>query len=289
MKKKKKKVRLLPYLLMLPTFVGAGVFSFYPFFKTILSSFSFTDEFGSWQKWAGTTYWRMMFNDSDFFKILKFTLSFAVVIFIGTFGIAMLLALLSTKKSKIGKVSQMLYALPIAIAHATSSVIWMFGFKTDGGLLNSWLGTNIAWTTEKDTAFWVVAVVTIWTHISGSFLYLLAGFRGVSEDIQEAAIVDGANGFVRAVKIMIPMASPQIFYVLFLNILGAMKTFTQVKLLTSGGPAGTTTTMMYEIYLRAIRYGEYEYACCLAIVLFLIIFIITRIQFFCEKKFVFYQ
>ena len=73
MKKKKKKVRLLPYLLMLPTFVGAGVFSFYPFFKTILSSFSFTDEFGSWQKWAGTTYWRMMFNDSDFFKILKFT------------------------------------------------------------------------------------------------------------------------------------------------------------------------------------------------------------------------
>lgn len=286
---KKKKRRALPYLLMLPTFAGAAIFSFYPFFKTILSSFSFTDQFGAWQGWAGTTYWDMMFHEDSFWQILKFTLVFAVVIFIGTFGIAMLLALLSTKRSKLGKVSQMLYALPIAIAHATSSVIFLFVFKSDGGLLNSWLGTDISWTTNKDTAFWVVASVTIWTHISGSFLYLLAGFRGVSDDIQEAAIVDGANGFTKAIKIMLPMASPQIFYVLFLNILGAMKCFTQAKLLTSGGPAGSTTTMMYEIYLRAIRYGEYEYACCLSIVFFLILFILTRIQFFCEKKLVFYQ
>ena len=287
--KKKKKVRALPYLLMLPTFVGAALFSFYPFYKTILSSFSFTNEFGEWQSWSGTTYWNMMFTDAGFIQILKFTLLLAVVVFIGTFGFAMLLALLTTKRTNLGKAVQMLYALPIAIAHATSSVIWLFIFKSDGGLLNSWLGTDISWTTNKDTAFWVVSVVTIWTHISGSFLYLLAGFRGVSEDIQEAAIVDGANGFTRAVKIMLPMASPQIFYVLFLNIIGAMECFTQAKLLTGGGPAGSTTTLMYEIYLRAIRYGEYEYACCLSIVLFLIIFLLTRIQFLCEKKFVFYQ
>lgn len=287
--KKWKKVRALPYLLMLPTFLGAIIFTFYPFSKTILSSFSFTNEFGEWQSWAGLTYWKMMFTDASFLQTVKFTLLLAVVVFIGTFGMAMLLALLTTKKTRLGKTVQMLYALPIAIAHATSSVIWLFIFKSDGGLLNSWLGTDISWTTNKDTAFWVVSIVTIWTHISGSFLYLLAGFRGVSKDIQEAAIVDGAGGFTRAVKIMIPMASPQIFFVLFLNIIGAMECFTQAKLLTGGGPAGSTTTLMYEIYLRAIRYGEYEYACCLSIVLFLIIFLLTRIQFLCEKKLVFYQ
>lgn len=287
--KKWKKVRVLPYLLMLPTFLGAIIFTFYPFSKTILSSFSFTNEFGEWQSWAGITYWKMMFTDASFLQTVKFTLLLAVVVFIGTFGMAMLLALLCTKKTRLGKAVQMLYALPIAIAHATSSVIWLFIFKADGGLLNSWLGTDISWTTNKDTAFWVVSIVTIWTHISGSFLYLLAGFRGVSKDVQEAAIVDGAGGFTRAVKIMLPMASPQIFFVLFLNIIGAMECFTQAKLLTGGGPAGSTTTLMYEIYLRAIRYGEYEYACCLSIVLFLIIFLLTRIQFLCEKKFVFYQ
>lgn len=287
--KKWKKVRALPYLLMLPTFLGAILFSFYPFSKTILSSFSFTNEFGEWQSWAGITYWKMMLTDASFLQTVKFTLLLAGIVFVGTFGMAMLLALLTTKKTRLGKTVQMLYALPIAIAHATSSVIWLFIFKSDGGLLNSWLGTDISWTTNKDTAFWVVSIVTIWTHISGSFLYLLAGFRGVSKDVQEAAIVDGAGGFTRAFKIMIPMASPQIFFVLFLNIIGAMECFTQAKLLTGGGPAGSTTTLMYEIYLRAIRYGEYEYACCLSIVLFLIIFLLTRIQFLCEKKFVFYQ
>jgi len=286
---KKGKHTVLPYLLVLPTVIGCVVFAFYPFFKTILSSFSFTDQFGAWKGWAGTVFWEMMFSDAAFWQVLVTTLKFALWIFIGTFAIAMILALLCTKKTKMGKVSQMLYALPIAVAHATSSVIWGFFFKTDSGLLNSWLGTDIAWRSQEDTAFMVVVVITVWTHISGSFLYLLAGFRGVPEDVLESAIVDGANGFTRAIKIMIPMASSQIFFVLFLNILSALKAFTQIRLVTMGGPGRSTTTIMYEIYKRAVDYGEYEYACALAIVLFLIIFAITRIQFAFEKKFVHYQ
>ena len=287
--KKKQKIKALPYLLVLPTIIGAVIFSFYPFFKTVLSSFSFTDQFGSWRDWAGTTFWKMMFADDAFWQILGVSMKFGVVIFIGTFIFAMFFALLSNKKTKLGKVSQMLYALPIAVAHATSSVIFRFAIKSDGGLLNSWLGTDIAWIQQENTAFWVVAIVTIWTHISGSYLYLLAGFRGVPEDVQEAAIVDGANGFTRAIKIMIPMASSQIFFVLFLNLISSLKAFTQIRLLTMGGPGRSTTTFMWEIYKRAVDYGEYEYACCLAIVLFLIIFVITRIQFAFEKKFVYYQ
>ena len=287
--KKKSKVSTLPYLLMLPTIIGCGLFSFYPFFKTILSSFSVTSEFGTWIGWAGTTFWEMMFKDKAFWQVLGVTMKFAVVIFIGTFVIAMALALLSTKRTKLGKASQIMYALPVAVAHATSSVIFRFAVRADGGLLNSWLGTNISWIQQENTAFWVISVVTIWTHISGSYLYLLAGFRGVPADIQEAAIVDGANGFTRAIKIMLPMASSQIFFVIFLNILSALEAFTQIRLMTQGGPGRSTTTLMWEIYQRAINYGEYEYACCLAIVLFLIIFIITRIQFAFEKKLVFYQ
>lgn len=288
MNKKHKKL-LLPYFLIVPTLVSCLIFKFYPFLKTIISSFSITDQFGGWLGWAGTFFWEMMFKDDSFWQILGTTLGYAVITFIGTFVIAMILAMLSTKKTKFGKVSQMLYALPIAIAHSTSSVIFLFVFKGEGGLLNSWLGTDIGWLIKEDTAFWVVAVVTVWTHISGSFLYLLAGFRGVSEDILEAAIVDGANSVTRAVKIMIPMASPQIFYVLFLNIISALGVFTQVKLLTGGGPSGSTTSLMYEIYLRAVKFGEYEYACCVSIVTFLIIFLFTRIQFAFEKKMVYYQ
>lgn len=287
---RRKKKEMLPYFLMLPTFAGAIIFHFYPFFKTIISSFSITDEFGNWLKWGGTRFWEQMFHDERFWIALTNTFKYAALIFVGTFTIAMFLALLTAKTTRLGKASQMLYALPIAVSHSTSSVIWLFAFKSgQGGLLNSWFGTDIGWLTHKETAFWVIVIVTIWTHISGAFLYLLAGFRGVSEDIQEAAIVDGANSFTRAIKIMIPIASPQIFYVVFLNIISSLGIFTQVKLLTGGEPAGATTSLMYEIYRHGNNSGRYELACCISVITFLLIFTVTRIQFAFEKKMVYYQ
>lgn len=287
--KKKKKVKLLPYLFFMPTMIGCVVFSFYPFFKTIVSSFSFTTEYGEWLGWSGTVFWEFMFKNEEFWQIVKTTLVFAVMNFALTFSLAMFLALLSVKRSRFGRIYQTLFALPMAIASATATSAWRFILRTDGGLLNTWLGTEINWLVDERTALWVVAVVTAWTHVASSYLFLLAGFRGVSEDVQEAAIVDGASSFKRAIKIVIPMASPQIFFVLFLNIITAIKTFTQIKLMTYGGPAGSTTTLMYEVYVRVIEHGEYEYACCVAIVLFLLIFLATRIQFFFEKKLVHYQ
>lgn len=287
--KEKKKVKILPYLFFMPTMIGCALFSFYPFFKTILSSFSFTTEFGEWLGWSGTAFWEFMFTDTEFWQILKTTLVFACMNFVLTFSLAMFLSLLSVKRSRFGRIYQTLFAIPMSIASATATTAWKFILRTDGGLLNSWLGTDIDWLTNDKTALWVVAIVTAWTHVASSYLFLLAGFRGVSEDVQEAAVVDGANSFTRAVKIVIPMASPQIFFVLFLNIITALKTFTQIRLMTYGGPAGKTTTLMYEVYIRAIEHGEYEYACCEAIILFLLIFIATRVQFLFEKKLVHYQ
>lgn len=286
--KKKRKFDVFPYLLILPVLISSVIFNFSPFLKTIISSVTFTDIYGKWTGFAGGLFWKMMFRNEEFWRILGITAKFAVANFIGTFCLAMFLALLSVKRTKLGKVYQMLYALPVAIASAISSVIWK-SFFSQNGILNSWLGTNVSWLVDEHRSFWVVTLVTVWCHIAGSYIYLLAGFRGVSEDIQEAAIVDGANSFVRAFKIMIPMASPQIFFVLFVNIVNAIKTFTQIKLLTAGGPAKSTTTIMYDVYVRAVELGEFEYACCLSIVLFVLIFLVTRIQFVFENKFVHYE
>lgn len=287
-KKKPLGVTMLPYMLIAPTLLSICIFSFYPFVKTIVSSFSFTDEYGNWIKWSGTTFWKMLFGSGDIWELLEVTLVFAVMNFVMTVGVSMFLALLCVKKTKLSRIYQTMFALPMAIASATASIVFKFILNGDGGLLNSWLGTNIDWLKNGDTALWTIAVVTTWCHVGHTYLLLMAGFRGVSEDVQEAAIVDGAGSFTRAIKIMIPIASPQIFYVVFLNILSALKTFTQIRLLTAGGPAGKTTTVMYAIYNRILK-GEYEYACCLSIIMFLVIFIVTRIQFATENKLVHYE
>lgn len=288
---KKKKIDLLPYVLLIPTFVGITVFSFWPFLKTVICSFSVTDEFGNWIRWEGTYFWKELFVGEEglFGTMMKNTLLFATMNFVFTFAMGMILALLCVKRGKFRRLYQTIYALPIAISSATASIMCQFIFKGNGGLMNVWTGIDLDWLKDERTALLILSIITSWSHVGTAFLLLLAGFRGVSEDVQEAAIVDGAGAFTRAVKIMIPMASPQIFFVVFTNILTAIKTFTQIRLLTYGGPMDATRTLMYQIYCKGADAGEYEYACCASVVMFLIIFIVTRVQFAFEDKLVHYQ
>lgn len=284
----KKKFQITPYMLVLPVLVASCVFSFYPLLKTIISSVTFTNVYGEWTGWAGDTFWKMMFTSEDFWKMLGITLKFALANFVGTFLMALFMALITYKKTKHSRMIQMLYAMPVAIASAISAVIFKSFFSTNG-ILNSWLGTDIAWLVDVDKTFWIVTFVTVWCHLAGSYIYLLAGFRSVSKDLMEAATIDGAGWWTRSFRILIPMASPQIFFVIFSGIVNALKTFTQIKLLSQGGPAGETTTLMYDIYARAIQHGEFEYACCLALIMFVLIFVITRVQFALENRFVHYE
>lgn len=288
-KKKKGKISSLPYLLLIPAIALLITFSFYPFIKTIVSAFSITTETGQWIRWNGLENWKMVLDDGQLGKVVGVTFKFAALNMLFTFCGALVLALVADGAKKGGRLIQTLFALPMVIATSPTSVIWKFIFRKEGGILNAILGTDNAWLLETGTALMCVAIVTSWTHMASSFILLLAGFRNVSNDLIEAATIDGASRFTIATKIKLPIASPQIFYVMFLNLVTAFKTFTQIKLLTGGGPAGKTTTLMYIIYQKGTGAGFFEIACCYSIILFLIIFVMTRIQFACEKKFVHYQ
>ena len=287
---KKLKKRILPYMLLLIPLLLLIAFSFYPFVKTVVSSFSYTTEVGQWLSWAGLRNWEMVLKDSKFWQVIRNTLMFAVMVLSMSLAGAMILALLADGCRRKGRrLVQTLYALPMIIASAPTSIIWTFIFRKDGGILNSILGTNVGWLTSADTALFAVAVVTSWGQIAGSFILLLAGFRNVPDELLEAATLDGASSFMKAVKIKIPIASPQIFYVVFLKIITSFKTFGQIRLLTAGGPGSATTTLMWKVYGTWNQNGHFELACCYSVILFLFIFIATRIQFLTEKKLVHYQ
>ena len=287
---KKKKIPVLPYLLLAIPMLLLITFGFYPFIKTIVSSFSYTTEVGGWLGWAGLDNWKMVVEDKEFGQVMINTFVFAGIILVISLTGSMTFALLADGCRRKGRrVIQVLYALPMVIASAPTSIIWKFIYRKEGGILNTILGTDIAWLLEADTALAAVALVTAWSQIASSFILLLAGFRNVSDDLLEAATLDGAGAFTKAVKIKIPIASPQIFYVIFLKIVTAFKAFGQIRLLTAGGPAGSTTTLMYKVYERGTVGGYFEIACCYSVILFLVIFAATRIQFMTEKKLVHYQ
>lgn len=285
----RKTQKLLPYMLLLPVIILYLTFTYYPFVKTIILSFSVTNKKGDFVRWVGLRNWITIVTKDDFWQIILTTFKYAALNLVMTFGIAMIFALMCTKKGKGARLVQTLFALPMAIASSPAAAIWLFIYRQDAGLLNQILGTHTAWLREVSTALPAVSIVTSWMHIGTSFIYLLVGFRNVPEDMLEAATLDGANAWQKATKILFPMASPQIFFVLFLNITSAFRSFAQIKLLTGGGPAGTTKTLVCEIYSQAMTHGRFMYACVYAFALFMVIFLVTRIQFLFEKRLVHYQ
>jgi len=278
-----------PYLLLVPTLLLFAIFTYYPFFKTIFLSFSVTDKTGAFSKWVGLRNWVRVLGKESFWTTVGTTLKFAGLNLVFTFAIAMFFALLCMNKKRGSKIYEVLYAMPLAIASSPAAAIWLFLFRKESGLLNYFLGTAFAWTEDASVALIATSIVTIWMHIGASFIFLLVGFRNVSEELVESAIIDGAGPIRRIFSVLIPIASPQIFFVLFLNITNSFKAFAQIKLLTGGGPSNSTKTLIFSVYENAIINGRFETACVQALVLFAIIFLATRVQFFLEKRTVFYQ
>lgn len=285
----KKPIPLLPYLLLLPTLIVVGMFTLYPFLRTVLLSFTVTDSVGFFKKWVGFANWTRILGKPAVWRSVRITLVYAAIVGIGVFSISMVLSLLCVRKTRLGKLPQILYAIPMAIASAPASAVFQFIYRKDGGILNALIGTNNAWLLDERLALVSVGVVSIWLGIGASFIFLLVGFRNVPEEPLESAMIDGANGFQRIIHILIPMASPQIFFVIFLNITRSFKSFSEIKLLTSGGPNGSTYTLIYSVYENAIIKGRFETACVQALMLFAIIMIFSRIQMFCEKRMVHYK
>ena len=117
----------------------------------------------------------------------------------------------------------------------------------------------------------------------------LSGAVDILPVIVESSMLDGANYFQRLKNVYIPIASPQIFYVIFLNIISSFKAFGAINVLTEGGPSESTNILIYALYSNAFLRGRFETACVYAMVLCTVIFLVSRLQFILEKRMVHYQ
>lgn len=284
----RRREKLEPYLLLLPSVILFSVFTYFPFIRSIYMAFTLTDKQGNVVKLVGLKNFERLFKRADFAMIMQQTMIFAVIVCFGTLLLACLLALLCTRERKWCRSYQTMYSITMSIASVPASAMFLFILRLDG-LLNQLLGSKTAWLQNPDTALITVALVTVWLGVGSSFLFLLVGFRNVPEELLESAKIDGAGGLRRIIHVIFPISSPQIFFVLFMNIISSFKAFGQIRLLTGGGPANSSMTVIYAIYKESMLNGRFETACAYSIILFLIIFLVTRIQFLLEKKVVFYQ
>jgi ABC-type sugar transport system permease subunit len=183
--------------------------------------------------------------------------------------------------------------MPVAISSAMAAMLWVFFYNPTSGLINYVLevfgisGPN--WLGEGRWALMAVAIVTVWKEIGFNIIFFLAGLAAIPEDVREAASIDGANAWQRFWQIVLPMLSPTVLFVTVVSVINSFQSFGQIHILTQGGPAGATSTLVYNLYRDAFQNFQTGSASAQAVVLFLIMLAATAIQFYVAKKRIHYN
>ena len=260
---------------------------FFPFAKTLFLSLSLTDQAGSAIGFVGLDNFRSVLVGSasrDFWFSMGVTLRYAAMVVTGSIVLGLICAILANERFRGRGLVRTVFAMPMSISSACIAVIGVFALNPTMGIVNSLLGTNIKWLRDIHYALPSVAAVTVWMNIGLNFIFLIAALQNVDEALYEAGAIEGANFFQKHWHITLPCVSPTLFFLLIINVINAFQAYAQIRLMTQGGPGKYTRTIIYAIYLEAFQNNRYGMSAAMSVVLFIILFVLTLIQFKMEKK-----
>ena len=278
---------ICPYLYILPSLLLFSLFVFFPFAKTLFLSLSLTDQAGSAIGFVGLDNFRSVLLGSssrDFWFSMGVTLRYAAMVVTGSIVLGLICAILANESFRGRGLVRTVFAMPMSISSACIAVIGVFALNPTMGIVNSLLGTKIKWLRDIHYALPSVAAVTVWMNIGLNFIFLIAALQNVDEALYEAGAIEGANFFQKHWNITLPCVSPTLFFLLIINVINAFQAYAQIRLMTQGGPGKYTRTIIYAIYLEAFQNNRYGMSAAMSVVLFIILFVLTLIQFKMEKK-----
>lgn len=278
---------ICPYLYILPSLLLFSLFVFFPFAKTLFLSLSLTDQAGSAIGFVGLDNFRSVLLGSssrDFWFSMGVTLRYAAMVVTGSLVLGLICAIFANERFRGRGLVRTVFAMPMSISSACIAVIGVFALNPTMGIVNSLLGTSIKWLRDIHYALPSVAAVTVWMNIGLNFIFLIAALQNVDEALYEAGAIEGANFFQKHWHITLPCVSPTLFFLLIINVINAFQAYAQIRLMTQGGPGKYTRTIIYAIYLEAFQNNRYGMSAAMSVVLFIILFVLTLIQFKMEKK-----
>jgi len=270
------------YLFLLPKLILFTLFIAVPVVWAFVLSFQEYKVFGS--EFAGFDNYIKVFESEAFRIALKNTLLFTVVTV--PFGVISALVIASLIYA-LGKVSQSLFRSAFYLPTVTSMVIiamvWRWMYNYEFGLFNyvlGWFGIEqINWLGQSTSALWALIIMQCLIPFGVGIIMYLASMGSISHSLYEAARIDGASSFKQWLHITIPLLKPTTLYLVLLSTIGSFQVFTQIIMMTGGGPGSATETLVHLIYKTGFRDFEFGLAAAQSVVLFVIILIFSIIQF----------
>jgi multiple sugar transport system permease protein len=277
------------YLFVLPDLIGLLLFLGIPMLLALSLGFFEVDGFGHYT-WIGIDNYRAMVHDDLFIKSLRVTFTYVVLLVPGLFITGMGLALLVKLPLPLTTIFRGMIFLPYVISLVVVGLVWQFMLVDRLGMVNRSLVrlgfTGRSWLGEPDLALYTVIAILIWFSMGYYMIIFLAGLQEIPREYYEAARIDGASAWRSFRDITLPLLKPTSFFVLLTSLVSAVagaQGFDLVYVMTQGGPANSTSLVIYYIYQQAFAFSHYGYAAAMASVLVLILITLTGVLFAVTK------
>ena len=279
----------LPILLVAPQIIVTLVFFIWPASQALYQSLLLEDAFGLKSQFVWLDNFIALFSDPHYLDSFVRTVVFSAATAGLSLGVALFLAAMADRVLKGATAYRTLIVWPYAVAPAVAGVLWFFMFNPSIGILAYLLkGLGYDWNHYLDgtDAMMLVILAASWKQVSYNFLFFLAGLQAIPRSLVEAAAIDGARPFKRFWTIIFPLLSPTAFFLLVVNIVYAFfDTFGIVHATTSGGPAQSTTILVYKVFSDGFIGLDLGGSAAQSVVLMAVVITLTVFQFrYIERK-----
>ena len=280
--KNKCRDNLLGYGFMAPFIIAFAFFFVYPIIEAI--RLSFFDYTLVKQEWTGLNNYISLFKNPNFIKSLKNTFSFVVICVPCTTLLSLFVANVIRRLHTIATaLFRAAFYLPSITASAVLAVTWKLIYNPQNGVLNWFLNLfnvePVLWLANSKVVLGALAVIVVTWQVGYPIILFCAGLDGIPSTYIEAASIDGASKMRIFWKVTMPLLKPTTLYVIVATTIGSFQTFAVVQLLTAGGPNYATSTVMYQLYETAFKYGKLGLASAMGVILAVLIGIVAVFQF----------
>jgi multiple sugar transport system permease protein len=280
-------------LFTLPALVPLIVFWLWPMLYSIYISATDWDYMSPEYKIVAMKNYTTLLNSKAFYEVLKNTAVFSMGTLIPTLIGGLLLALLLNKKLKgMGFFRTILFS-PWVTPTVAVSIVWSWIFEPRVGLANYILQTlhlaKLPWAQSTKWAMLVVIIVTVWKGLGWTMIFYLGALQKVPKELYEACSIDGGSALRKFKNVTLPLISPTSLFLVIITTINALQAYDQIQILTQGGPAGSTRTILYMYYQAAFENFNMGEATAVATVLVAITLGLSLLQFTASKKLVHYQ
>lgn len=267
-------------LFALPMFLLFLAFRFGPAIVGVVLSF-FDYAITGAIEWKGLENFERLINDQNFWRALRVTLFYSALAVPLGILMSLLMALAIRRRFRGVAFFRSVYFLPVITSLVLAGTIFVWIFSSDGPVasISGWLGfTSESWLSSPSLVIPALALVGVWSRFGYGMLILLAALQEVPRELEEAALLDGAGPFKRFRYVVLPQIKPSLFFLCIIEMTVSFQVFDLIYVMTQGGPARGSYTLVYMLYDQGFKYTNYGYAAAIGVALFIMTLIIALIQ-----------